>query len=55
MPSPLRQVYLDVKGKQSIEQLGLAIKMMFTEPAARNLRFCNYKSVKSMRGSTILS
>ena len=37
MPGPFRQVYLDVKGEQSIEQLGLAIKMMLAEPAARNL------------------
>ena len=37
MPGPFRQVYLDVKGEQSIEQLCLAIKMMLAEPAARNL------------------
>jgi hypothetical protein len=37
MPGPFRQVYLDVKGEQSIEQLGLTIKMMLAEPAARNL------------------
>jgi hypothetical protein len=37
MPSPFRQIYLDVKGEQSIEQLGLTIKMMLAEPAARNL------------------
>jgi hypothetical protein len=37
MPAPFRQVYLDVKGEQSIEQLGLAIKTMLTEPAARYL------------------
>jgi hypothetical protein len=37
MPSRLRQIYLDVKGEQSIEQLGLTIKMMLAEPAARNL------------------
>src|SRR5215469_7660936 len=37
MPSPFRQVYLDVKGEQSLEQLGLAIKMMLAEPAARYL------------------
>ena len=37
MPSPFRQVYLDVKGEQSIEQLRLAIKMMLAEPAVRNL------------------
>jgi hypothetical protein len=35
MPGPFRQVYLDVKGEQSIEQLRLAIKMMLAEPAAR--------------------
>ncbi len=37
MAGPFRQVYLDVKREQSIEQLGLAIKMMLAEPAARNL------------------
>ena len=37
MPGPFRQAYLDVKGEQSIEQLGLAIKMMLAEPAARYL------------------
>jgi hypothetical protein len=37
MPSPFRQIHLDVKGEQSIEQLGLTIKMMLAEPAARNL------------------
>jgi hypothetical protein len=37
MPGPFRRVYLDVKGEQSIEQLGLAIKMMLAEPAAWNL------------------
>ena len=37
MPGPFRQVYLDVKGEQSIEQLRLAIKMMLAEPAARYL------------------
>jgi len=35
--APFRQVYLDVKGEQSIEQLCLAIRMMLAEPAARNL------------------
>src|SRR6516165_11245717 len=37
MPGPLRQVYLDVKGEQSLEQLGFAIEMMLAEPAARYL------------------
>src|SRR5262249_17745672 len=37
MPGPFRQAYLDVKGEQSLEQLGLAIKMMLAEPAARHL------------------
>jgi hypothetical protein len=37
MPGPFRQAYLDVKGEQSLEQLGLAIKMMLAKPAARNL------------------
>jgi hypothetical protein len=37
MPGPFRQIYLDVKGEQSIEQLRLAIKMMLAVPAARNL------------------
>jgi hypothetical protein len=37
MPGPFRQVYLDVKGEQPIEQLRLAIKMMVAETAARNL------------------
>ena len=37
MPGPFRQAYLDVKGEQSLEQLGLAIKMMLAEPAARYL------------------
>jgi hypothetical protein len=37
MPGPFRLVYLDVKGEQSLEQLGLAIKMMLAEPAARSL------------------
>jgi hypothetical protein len=34
---PLPTGHLDVKGEQSIEQLGLAIKMMLAEPAARYL------------------
>src|SRR6516164_5816596 len=37
LPGPFRQAYLDVKGEQSLEQLGLAIKMMLAEPAARYL------------------
>src|SRR6516165_1804754 len=37
MPGASRRVYLDVKGEQSLEQLGLAIKMMLAEPAARYL------------------
>src|SRR5262249_15386552 len=37
MPGPFRQAYLDVKGEQSLEQLGLAIKMKLAEPAARYL------------------
>src|SRR5262249_8238669 len=37
MPGLFRQAYLDVKGEQSLEQLGLAIKMMLAEPAARYL------------------
>jgi hypothetical protein len=37
MPGPLRPVYLDIEGEQSLEQLGLAIKMILAEPAARNL------------------
>jgi hypothetical protein len=36
MPGTFRPVYVDVKGEQSLEQLGLAIKMMLAEPAARN-------------------
>jgi len=34
--APLTRL-LDVKGEQSLEQLGLAIKMMLAEPAARYL------------------
>jgi hypothetical protein len=37
MSGPFRPVYLDVKGEQSVEQLGLAIKMMLAEPSARSL------------------
>src|SRR5436190_14654331 len=37
MPGPFRQVYLDVKGEQSLEQLGLTIKMMLAKPAPWNL------------------
>ena len=36
MPGPFRPVYLDVKGEQSLEQLGLAIKMMLAERAPWN-------------------
>jgi hypothetical protein len=37
MPGSFRPVYMDLKGKQSLEQLGLAIKMLLAEPAARSL------------------
>jgi hypothetical protein len=37
MSGPFRPVYPDVKGEQSVEQLGLAIKMMLAEPSARSL------------------
>jgi hypothetical protein len=37
MPGSFRRVYVDVKGKQSVEQLGLAIRILLAEPAARNL------------------
>jgi hypothetical protein len=36
MPGSFRPVYVDVKGEQSLEQLGLAVKMMPAESAARN-------------------
>lgn len=36
-PGFFRPVYVDVKGQQSLEQLGLAIKMLLAEPAARDL------------------
>jgi hypothetical protein len=34
MSGPFRAVYVDVEGEQSLEQLGLPIKMMLAEPAA---------------------
>jgi hypothetical protein len=37
MPGSSRPVCVDVKGKQSLEQLGLAIKMLLADPVARNL------------------
>jgi hypothetical protein len=36
MLGSFRPVYVDLKGEQSLEQLGLAIKMMPAESAARN-------------------
>jgi hypothetical protein len=37
MPNTFRKVYADIEREQSIEQLGLAIKMVLPEPAVRHL------------------
>ena len=37
MPSTFRKVYADIEREQSIEQLGLAIKMVLPEPAVRHV------------------
>ena len=55
MPSLFRQVYLDIKGEQAIEQRGLAIKMMLAEPAAENLFAAVLKQPNQSSGRRILA